>query len=275
MTLSLLIENLLNDSFPSNFLKGENFAHWTIFLSFFYFRKKDIIVDLGGGAGAWASRIAPLTKEVILVDAEAKQGHYEGSVNMAKKRMHYDNVNFIIADIGFLPLKSNSINKALMNQVLEHLEKPQAAISEAGRVLRKNGVLVVSTPYEPFLKRYKFPISELLRKIVPKNVRHVKNPYLMGSFVRNGYYGWMKEIGHLRLGFNLREIRQICRNASLEFSEHNYVHKRFCVWFWELGYCLPFASFALRPFSMLLYKSEIKMPTDGVDIICKFEKKTM
>lgn len=260
MTLRLFIENLLN---------------WKILQHFFNFRKNDIVVDLGGGSGAWALRIAPLTKEVILVDAEARQGHYEGSVRMAKKKMHYDNVNFIVADIGLLPLKSNCIDKALMNQVLEHVEKPQVAISEAERVLRPNGVLVVSTPYEPFLKRYRFPISKLIRKIVPKNFRYVKNPFLFASFVRNGYYGWMKDTGHLRLGFTLPEIRQIGKNAKLEFSEHDYLHKQFCAWFWELGYCWPFVSFTLRPFSMLFYEREIKMPTDGVDIICKLEKKAI
>jgi hypothetical protein len=125
------------------------------------------------------------------------------------------------------------------------------------------------------LKCYKFPISKLIRKMLPKNVRYVKNRFLIGSFVRNGYYGWMKDTGHLRLGFSLHEIGQMGKNAKLDFSGHNYLHKRFCVWFWELGYCLPFASFALRPFSLLFYKREIKISTDGVDIICKLEKKAI
>jgi SAM-dependent methyltransferase len=186
--------------------------------------------------------------------------------------MPFKNVDFLVADVSSLPLRHGCIHKALMNQVLEHVDRPLDAFSETSRVLRNNGIFVISTPYAPFLERYKFPITELLRKILPRNLRYANDRFLIGSFIKKGYVGWMHETGHLTLGFSLSQIQDMAKSAELTCGSHDYLHKGVCVWLWELGYCLPFASFALRPLSMLLYALERKSSKGGLDIICKLEK---
>lgn len=266
------MNKLLYDNFDNVFFRGESLLRWKIFQRFFNFTKEDVVTDLGGGSGGWTKRIAPLVKNVILVDVEAKKGHYENSIHIAKKKMPFKNVDFLVADVNLLPLRSGCIHKALMNQVLEHVDRPSDAFRETSRVLGENGIFVTSTPYAPFLKRYKFPITKLLRKILPRNLRHANNRFLIGEFVKTGYTGWMKETGHMTLGFSLSQIQDLGEHAGLKHCEHDYLHKGICVWFWELGYCLPFVSFVLRPVSRLLYAHKPKSSNSGLDVICRLQK---
>jgi len=52
----------------------------------------------------------------------------------------------IYGDGQFLPFRSESFNTVLCNQVLEHVPEPSRLMREVGRVLRPNGVLILTTP---------------------------------------------------------------------------------------------------------------------------------
>ena len=52
----------------------------------------------------------------------------------------------ILANAKFLPVKSNSINIVLCNQVIEHESEPEKIVEEISRILRKSGVLILSAP---------------------------------------------------------------------------------------------------------------------------------
>ena len=54
--------------------------------------------------------------------------------------------NFICADAHRLPFKEKIFDKVCMYEVIEHLENPLLCLKEIYRVLRKNGILEVSTP---------------------------------------------------------------------------------------------------------------------------------
>lgn len=54
----------------------------------------------------------------------------------------------IVADINEkIPIPDNSFDTVIMNNVLEHLHNPQRAINECKRVLKPNGVLLVTVPF--------------------------------------------------------------------------------------------------------------------------------
>lgn len=58
-----------------------------------------------------------------------------------------------------LPFKKNSFDIVAMWEVLEHLPKGEElfAFMEINRVLRKDGVLLLSTPYADYRARYLDP----------------------------------------------------------------------------------------------------------------------
>src|SRR4030043_919225 len=52
-----------------------------------------------------------------------------------------DNEADILANAKFLPVKSNSIDVVLCNQVIEHEYEPDKIVAEISRILRERGVL--------------------------------------------------------------------------------------------------------------------------------------
>jgi len=54
--------------------------------------------------------------------------------------------NFICADAHHLPFKGKIFDKVCMYEVIEHVESPLSCLKEIHRVLKKNGILEVSTP---------------------------------------------------------------------------------------------------------------------------------
>jgi len=47
----------------------------------------------------------------------------------------------------YLPFKNESFDMVLLTQVIEHLEDPQKALYETYRILKQNGILIISWPF--------------------------------------------------------------------------------------------------------------------------------
>jgi SAM-dependent methyltransferase len=58
----------------------------------------------------------------------------------------FDNVS-IVADITNLPIQDNSIARIVCDNVLEHVQRAEKAVSEIHRVLERGGVAYISTPF--------------------------------------------------------------------------------------------------------------------------------
>lgn len=59
-----------------------------------------------------------------------------------------------------IPFKSNLFDIVLMNDVLEHLENPEAALRNTKKVLRKGGMLYITTPNLNAVRRAFFKIPD-------------------------------------------------------------------------------------------------------------------
>ena len=93
-----------------------------------------------------------------------------------------------LGDMYQLPLPDAAFDAAVIHQVLHYADRPAAAIAEAARVLRPNGLLVV-VDFAPHLLEY-------LRE----------------------------EHAHLRLGFGDAEVAEWCRAAGLEPAAPRRLH---------------------------------------------------
>ncbi|MDA1008002.1 MAG: metalloregulator ArsR/SmtB family transcription factor [Planctomycetota bacterium] len=97
-----------------------------------------IIVDLGCGTGEWSARLAPVVHHVIAVDRE------QSMLDSAKKRLvGFSNISFVRAPLESLPLHDGSVDLAICSLVLHHIDNPPKVISEALRILRPGGRLLV------------------------------------------------------------------------------------------------------------------------------------
>jgi ubiquinone/menaquinone biosynthesis C-methylase UbiE len=98
------------------------------------------LLDLGVGAGRMMELFAPLAERAIGVDLSTAM------LAVARGRMEETglrNVQLRQGDIYALPIERNSVDLAVMHQVLHYLDDPARALREAARVLAPGGRLLV------------------------------------------------------------------------------------------------------------------------------------
>jgi len=96
------------------------------------------VLEAGCGEGYGADLIAGVARRVIAVDYdEAAVGHVRG---------RYPRVEVMRANLAELPLPDASVDVVVNFQVIEHLWDQPQFVAECARVLRRSGLLMMSTP---------------------------------------------------------------------------------------------------------------------------------
>ncbi|MGQ0612496.1 MAG: ArsR/SmtB family transcription factor [Planctomycetaceae bacterium] len=96
------------------------------------------VVDAGCGEGHLAATLAPRFERVVAVD------HSPARLRAARKRVPAGNVEFLRGELDALPLPDAEADALFLSLVLHHVPDPGSALSEAYRVLRPGGRLVVA-----------------------------------------------------------------------------------------------------------------------------------
>jgi ubiquinone/menaquinone biosynthesis C-methylase UbiE/DNA-binding transcriptional ArsR family regulator len=127
-----LRDELFGDDFAFRAMAGLLDDEWTV-------------ADLGCGTGSMTAVLAPHVKQVIGVDAS------EEMLDAAKSRLaSATNIEFRKGSLEALPVFPESVDAATLMLVLHHLPSPADALSEAARILKPGGrVLIVDmAPHE-------------------------------------------------------------------------------------------------------------------------------
>ena len=100
------------------------------------------VLDVGCSFGYGSAAIeAGGPAERFVVGIERNPEHLE----LARERFPW--ITVMDADAAALPVADDSVDAVLLLDVIEHLDAPEQALAEAHRVLRPDGVLVVSVPH--------------------------------------------------------------------------------------------------------------------------------
>ena len=125
----------------------------------------ETILDVGCGPGIVAMRLAKRGYNVTGIDKEPKFIEY------AKELCKKEGVDceFLVKNImGELKLEKK-FNCIVCTEVIEHLKTPEKVIEKMGELLKKNGLLVLSTPNYNSL----WPVIEMISKSVLRTVNWV------------------------------------------------------------------------------------------------------
>jgi ubiquinone/menaquinone biosynthesis C-methylase UbiE len=98
------------------------------------------IADLGAGEGAFALLLAQRATRVIAVDSSARM--IEVARDLAI-RNGVTNVDYRLGDMEELPINSAAVDLVFFSQSLHHALHPGRAITEAARILRPGGRIVI------------------------------------------------------------------------------------------------------------------------------------
>lgn len=142
------------------------------------------ILEVGGGRSGLAAMLYP---EAAITNLDVDPVYASAPCNAG------ENVQFVVGDAVDLPFADGSFDAVTMFDLLEHVEDDGRAVTEALRVLRPGGFLLVSTPNE----HWRFPYHSVLKPICPSEEE---------MFAR-----W----GHVRRGYAVRQLQELIASPPL------------------------------------------------------------
>ncbi len=200
----------------------------------------DIILECGCGDGFYIHLLSRISNNRIFgcdIDINA--------LRSAKKNLEEASIQLLLGNVTQLPYKDKTFNKIILTEVLEHVPNDSQALEELYRVLKDDGILVITVPNHnyPFLWD---PINKILEVITGK---HIVSGFWAGI--------WNQ---HLRL-YHREEIRQVVENNNFKILRiEGLTH-----------YCVPFNHLILNLFARLLRGG--RLPSNISSLINKFEMK--
>lgn len=145
-------------------------------------------IEIGPGSGLYLPVLSECFGEVTAVDVEES---FLANASLCSRE--YSQVRCLQDDITRTSLPPDSFDMVLCTEVIEHIDDAEAALRNMRRILRKNGVLILSTPH-------RYSPLELCSKIA----------YLPGviDLVRKVYHEPILDSGHISLmtGRSLRSL---------------------------------------------------------------------
>ncbi|MDQ0999276.1 ubiquinone/menaquinone biosynthesis C-methylase UbiE [Phyllobacterium ifriqiyense] len=99
------------------------------------------VLDIASGEGYGTAIMAEKAKNIIGMDVAANAIAYA-----KRKYAKIRNVQFEVGDLAHLPFDTDTFDVIVCFETVEHVDDPLAAINELQRVLKSNGLLIISTP---------------------------------------------------------------------------------------------------------------------------------
>lgn len=145
------------------------------------------ILEVGGGQSGLTALLFPHA-QVTNIDLNPE--YAQAACNQQER------VRFVSGDATALPFENQSFDAVTMFDLLEHVPDDRKAVSEALRVLRPGGFLLISTPNE----NWRFPYYGFMKSNCPSEA------------------DVMAQWGHVRRGYTLDELKKLinlpCKSSA-------------------------------------------------------------
>ena len=161
-------------------------------------KSEDLILDAGCGGGSFTYEIAKICKCVGI--------DWNISENLSYAMSKNAFCRVIKADVQKMPFKDEIFDKILLSSVLQMVEDDGALLKECYRVLKEDGIFVLSVPIEYIYIR---KLNELKNELIE----------MFGSSGK-GFYGY-------------REVIELLQREGFEIMETEYAPKRWGSFIYE------------------------------------------
>lgn len=146
------------------------------------------ILDAGCGSNPFIS-IELAKKGNRLISIDISKGIIR-TARMFAKREKLNNIDFVLTDLRYLPFKGSHFNIIICSDTIEHINKPDVAIKEIGRSIKRNGEILFTIP-----NRWSFVILLAKFKDILKGKRKSERKYYISpSHLKEYTYSEVKKM---------------------------------------------------------------------------------
>ena len=148
--------------------------------------REKLVLDVAAGTGYGSALLAKAARRVWAMDLDAE------AVRCARAFSGSENLLFLTGEATCLPFSNASMELVVALEVLEHVSNPEALVRELARVVRADGVVVISTPDKAIYsdaRQYTNPfhVHEFyFEELVALLGRHFSHVQLMRQQIRAG-----------------------------------------------------------------------------------------
>ncbi|MEN6388167.1 MAG: class I SAM-dependent methyltransferase [Candidatus Cryosericum sp.] len=148
----------------------ETFAEWEFEqskrLNTYYLPEIDLLneikgktmLDIGAGGGGKTTFYA-INGATRLTGIDTEEGFINQAREFASSR-NAANIDFVVADAEEMPFHDDSFDMCVMNDVFEHVSKPEAVLKEVHRVLKPGGKVFINSP--PYFHPYGAHLTDVI-----------------------------------------------------------------------------------------------------------------
>lgn len=166
-------------------------------------KKPKKILDVGCGTGETLSFMKTIFPKAELYGIDTSKR----AIRYSKQRGHK---NILYSKAEKLPFKNNAFDVVMFLDVLEHIEDDQAVISEAKRVLKKNGIIIITSPGLSFIWSAHDTEQGHKRRYTRREIRKLAtNSGLTVSFISYFNFFLSPSIIIIRLLSNIQTFRRL------------------------------------------------------------------
>lgn len=118
------------------------------------------VLDIASGEGYGSYLLSETASQVIGVDIDLK------TIEDAKRKYSKSNLKYLVGSADKIPVESNSIDIVVSFETLEHHDKHEEMFLEIKRILKQDGILIMSTPDKKYY-------TDLTGQINPYHVKEL------------------------------------------------------------------------------------------------------
>ena len=168
---------------PSKELTVTGLEHWHRYMSILEYLENKKVLDIACGSGYGSFLMAEKAETVVGMDISTE------SIEYAKINYQKENLKYEIGSVTQIPIQEKEIFDIIISyETIEHIneEDQYKFLKEIKRLLKKDGILIISTPNK---KTY----TDLTKN---KNPYHIKEFYLEEylNFLKN-YFQYIQILG--------------------------------------------------------------------------------
>lgn len=182
------------------------------------------VLDIACGEGYGSSLLSSNAASVVGVDIDPE------SINFAREKYsNKDNLEFLLGSVTDIPLADKSIDVVVSFETIEHISEHDMMLNQLSRVLKDDGVLVISTPDKKVYtdesgEVNRFHVKELYRNEFKELLNNFfENVMILGqrfitisTILPEGDLGHEYSISGDIIEEHSKYIVAICSNSSLD-----------------------------------------------------------